>query len=369
MLNQLSPTLKMKIKKMIRRAKEVIKDCVLENGAIVAANSDKPYYPREAFNYRWVWPRDACFTCLAGEILKMEIQEPFFKWLEERPRDFKREKLLFANYSTNGQFGSMGKAFQPDQMGITLYTIHHYYKYFKKDLKRALKFQELIERLANGLVEVWGGKYFLRHTVDLWEETSRQTSTTMQNNFTYSLAACARGLLCAYEIIAKKVWKETALQMISKIDEAYSEKDGYFYRNHGRIDDKNIDASLLGLVWPFEIYPADDLRIKKTIEMMEKRIVIKGGVHRYEYDYFDSEGSAWEGGGAWPALNFWMSIYWVLRGNKRKAWKYYLWVVRRADKYKGYLPEQIFDDFRQGIYPLCWSEAMFIISSRFLKVI
>jgi len=355
-----------KIQKIIETSREVIRDAALENGAIVATNTDKSYYPREAANYRWVWPRDASFICVAAEILKIPIQEPFFDWLYHRPKDFKKEKLLYANYSTNGQFGSMGKLLQVDQGGSILWAIHEHYK---NDLKQALKYKDLIERLANGLATAWNKTYFSPHTADLWEEPHRQTSTTVENNFTYSLAACARGLLLANEIIPTNFWKEVALQMLNEINEAYSPEDGYFYRNKGKISDKNVDASLLGLVWPFEICDPNDERIAKTFAKIEERVAISGGVHRYEYDYFDGEGSAQEGGGAWPLLNFWMTIDCIKKGDRKKALSYYNWVLERIEKYGGYIPEQIFDDFRIGVYPLVWAHAMFIIASAMLGYI
>lgn len=351
------------IKQLIETSREIIRDSALENGAIVATNTDKVYYPREAANYRWVWPRDASFICVAAELLKIPIQEPFLDWLYSRPKDFKKEKLLFANYSTNGQFGSMGRILQIDQAGSVLWTIH---EHFKDDLKKAKKYQSLIERLADGVAANWNKTFFEPHTVDLWEESYRQTNTTVQNNFTYSLAASARGLLLANEIIPNRVWKEEAMQMMEKINDAYDQKLKYFYRNKGKISDKNIDASLLGLVWPFEVCDPDDERIVNTVAKIEENIVVDGGVHRYEQDYFDGEGSAQEGGGAWPLLNFWMSIYWAKRGDKEKALSYYNWVLERIGKFGGYIPEQIFDDYRIGVYPLVWSHAMFIIASQML---
>ena len=40
-----------KIENIIQVSKEVIKDSLLENGAIVAANTTKDYYPSTAQNY------------------------------------------------------------------------------------------------------------------------------------------------------------------------------------------------------------------------------------------------------------------------------------------------------------------------------
>ena len=352
-----------KTQKIITISKEVIKDCALANGAIVAANTDKPYSPKEASDYRYVWIRDASFICVASEYLKLPIQEKFFQWVSERPEDFKTDKLLYSNYSTNGRIATMGKQFQADQMGTLLWAVHHYYR---KNLKSALKFKELIERVANGLSGIWNKNHFSVPTTDIWEVLERRTSVRLKNNFTYSLAICARGLFCANEIIPNHFWKETALQMLSQIQKAYHQDKRYFFRNQGVISDPNIDASLLGLVYPSKIFEPDDEKIINTIKKIEDNLIVNGGLHRFQFDYFDSEGSAQEGGGAWPVLNCWMAIYWALRNQKTKALQYFNWVVERADKFNYYLPEQYFDDVRVGIYPLAWSHAMFVIASHYL---
>ncbi|MFH0805170.1 MAG: glycoside hydrolase family 15 protein [Patescibacteria group bacterium] len=354
------------VKQILNVSREVLRDCAIDNGAIVAANTDKSYTPREASDYRYVWIRDASFICAAAEYLKLPIQENFFQWVYERPEDFAGDKLLYANYSTNGRIATMGKQFQADQMGTLLWAIHHHYA---KNLKQALKFKKLIERLADGLSSRWDRDHFSVSTTDIWEVLERKTSTRLKNNFTYSLAACARGLMCAAEIIPNHFWKEAALQMITTIDAAYHKGKGYFFRNQGMISDPNIDASLVGLVYPFQIIEPDDERMVNTVGKIEETLVTSGGVHRFQFDYFDSEGSAQEGGGAWPTLNCWLSIYWARRHDRRRALQYYNWVVDRAGKFNYYLPEQYFDDIRTGIYPLAWSHAMFVITSHHLGYI
>ncbi|MCK4968250.1 MAG: hypothetical protein KAS12_04280 [Candidatus Aenigmarchaeota archaeon] len=353
---------KERVKKLIVLSRRVIKDCALENGAIVAANTDKSYVPRNAANYRWVWPRDAAFIIYAADLLKLSIAEPFFSWLETNCQDLQREKRLYGNYATNGRKGSIAY-FEPDQMGTMLWIIQHHFETKKRQNK---KFVNLVNCLADGLVNIWDKDHFSKHTVDLWEEGHRQTSTTIKNNFTYSLAACARGLLSADTDTSNHIWKETALQMIEQINQAYNQEDGYFYRNRGKLIDKNVDSSLLGLIWPFAIYDIDDPKIVKMVDKIEKNLVVNGGVHRYQFDYYDGEGSAQEGSGGWPILNFWLSIYWSLKKDKKKALAYYRWVIMRLESTDGYIPEQIFDDFRIGVYPLAWSHAMFVIASHFL---
>lgn len=349
-----------KVKKVIAQSKEVFADVSVANGGIVAANTDQAYYPRRAANYHFVWPRDAAFVCVASELLGMKISEPFFNWLNERPEDFVKEGLLYQRYATNGR--KEGKQFQPDQAGSILWAI---YTHFKENPEAAKKHEVLIRRLADGLCSNWKGKYFFTNTCDLWEEGHRKTSTKMENNFTYSLAACAHGLNLADRLVHDPHWVHCAKEMRQKIDEAYNAEKGYFLRNKGKISDPNVDASLVGLVYPTESYEADDERLVKTVAKIEEKIVQKGGVHRFEMDYYDGEGSGDEGGGAWPLLNFWLSIYYSILGNKKKAAAYYFWVLDRLPD-DNLIPEQIFDDFREGIKPLAWSHAMFVLASHHL---
>lgn len=345
---------------ILEKSKQVIADVSLENGAIVAANTDKIYYPRSASNYHFVWPRDAGYICVAAQEIGLNIQEPFFEWLNNRPEDFRKEGLIFQNYSTNGR--AHWKQFQPDQAGTVLWSI---WEYYKNDPIKALKFENLIVRLADGLCNDWKGSYFFHNTSDLWESGTRKTSTKVQNNHTYSLAACAKGLELADRLINNQKWVECASEMRKKIDEAYNSEDGYFLRTHGKLSDKNIDASILGLVWPFNIINVNDERIINTVNKIEENLIIDGGgVQRFQFDYYDGEGTAEEGAGTWPILNFWLSIYWHLKGDQKKAEHYFDWVLNNIQKYNGFIPEQIFSDYRIGVYPLAWSHAMFILAAK-----
>jgi len=355
-----------KINLLLEKSKQVIRDVALENGAIVAANTNKPYYPRSASNYHFVWPRDAGYICVAAQKIGItDIQQPFFNWLEERPEDFRKEGLIYQNYSTNGR--AYWRQFQPDQAGTVLWSI---WEYFKDNISETSKYETLIRRLADGLCSDWKGSYFFHNTFDLWEEGVRRTSTKVENNHTYSLAACAKGLELANKLIENPSWLETANEMRKKIADAYSKEDGYFFRNHGKLSDKNIDASLLGLSWPFNIISPDDEKMLNTVKQIEEKLTINGGgLQRFQFDYYDGEGSGGEGAGAWPILNFWMSIYQSKLGNKEKAEQYFNWVIDNIDKYNGFIPEQIFSDDRIGVYPLAWSHAMFILSAKELSLI
>jgi glucoamylase len=351
----------LKIENMIRVSKQIIRESQLDNGAIVAANATKDYYPSTAKNYFYVWPRDASYVCIAADIAGIgEVQERFFDWCLERAEGFKETGLFYEKYYVNG-LKALGR-FQPDQTGTFLYAIWHHYNYINMNVDA--RFRDLVIKSANGLCDKWDEDHFTIVTNDLWEE--RLAFPDLKENFSYSLASCIRGLECANSIISNERWLRISGQMREQLEKHFV--DGHFVRSYGRLIDRNIDASILGLVYPFEIYNENDPRVISTVKEIEKRLIINGGVHRYEFDEYDGwmyeEMHRRKGAGAWPLLNFWLSIYHHLSGNRSDAEKYYKWVL---DNTNDLLPEQIFDNNIQiSICPLVWSHVFFIIASNFL---
>jgi len=355
------------IEHLIKTSKRVILDVSLENGAIVAANSTKEYYPPAAKNYFYVWPRDASFACIAADFAGIErIQEKFFNWCYERAEGFKDTGLFYEKYYVNG-LKALGR-FQPDQTGTLLYALWHHYNCRKSEVNP--KFKDLIIKSANGICDKWNIDHFNVVTNELWEE--RLTFPDLKENFTYSLAACTKGLECANLMIANERWLKVSKQMRAHLERHFI--DGHFVRSYGKLIDKSIDGSVLGLIYPFEIYKANDSRILSTVKEIEKKLVINGGVHRFEFDEYDGwmyeEIHRKKGAGAWPLLNFWISIYYSLNGDRNNATKYYESVLNQVINREGYLPEQIFDnDLQVSVSPLLWSHAMFLIASKFLGYI
>jgi len=351
-----------RIQHSIEISKRVISDCALENGAIVAANCFKDYFPKEAKDYMYVWPRDASFTCVSADILQIEnVQERFFDWCISRAEGFADGGCLFQNYSVNGPKASAN--FQPDQTGSLLWAVWHH---FKEKPGKALKYERLVRKAADGLCAKWDDNHFDEVTNDLWEE--RFTFPDLEDNFTYSLAACIKGLRCANEIISNKKWVDVADMMLQRLEE---HGRGFFVRSFGKLSDLRIDASALGLIYPFDVFQIDDPRISATVKQVEKKLVVHGGVHRYEDDDYDGWMSGGlhrkKGAGAWPILNFWISIYYAKLGDRKQALRYYNWPLERA---REFLPEQIFENNLQvSVRPLCWSHAMHIIASKELGFI
>jgi GH15 family glucan-1,4-alpha-glucosidase len=353
-----------RIQQIIETTKTVIQDCSLENGGIVAANSSKKYFPATAKNYFYVWPRDAAFACIAADMLGLaSIQENFFDWCMDHAEGFKTDGLFYEKYYPNGLKAL--PRFQPDQTGAVLFAIWHHLNWTQAN-NRTSRFDDIMMMAANGICSVWEKDHFTRNTNDLWEE--RTCFPDLHENFSYSLASCIKGLYCAHEVNPNSRWLQVAQEMKARLDQHHMD---FFVRSYGDLPDNRIDASVLGLVYPFEIYEPDDDRIISTIHEIEDKLSVNGGIHRYEHDEYDGwmlEGEhRKKGAGAWPLLNLWLSIYFQRAGNAEKANYYYNWVLERIGE-GDFIPEQIFEnDIQVSVSPLLWSHSMFAIASKELN--
>jgi GH15 family glucan-1,4-alpha-glucosidase len=384
--------MKNKIKEIYRESVKAIKECSLRNGAIVAANILDEAYPKDVKSYFYVWPRDASFVCYAADLVGLhKIPEKFFEWCWERAELFKEKGVFLAQkYYPNGRvagdFDVGIKAseirnkkvkalaenqtmtrlfytnFQPDQIGSLLWVLHEHSKF-----RSIGKLEAMVEKAADGICSFWNGNCFKIPAYDIWEE--KAALPKLKQVHTYSLAMSVKGLKCATEILGpKKRWLKCIKEMEKILEKCYL--NGYFVKTYGIAVDKTVDSSSLGLVWPSEALKAEDPRIVISVKKILEKSCTGGGIHRYPNDKYDGRISFGKlclgGGGAWPVLNFWLSIYYSKAGKREEALKHFNWVLARVERK---LPEQIKDDKPASVIPLAWSHAMFIIAGKFLKLL
>jgi len=200
-----------RVDELIESSKQVIRDSQVENGAIVAANTDKEYYPDDVANYRFVWPRDAAFTIYAEKLLGMDkLEAEFIEWLHDRAEGFSDSGLIFHRYATNGPRDTdFGHQYQPDQAAALLWTI------LETNSELTQKQNETVHLLADGLWSQWHGNSFAQNTHDLWEE--RTAHHDKNENFTYSLAACSKALYLAADRMGEQKWRKKADEMRERL--------------------------------------------------------------------------------------------------------------------------------------------------------
>jgi glucoamylase len=343
-----------KTRRIYEKSIDVFEKCSLKNGAILAADVDDSDYPKNAKFYGYVWPRDASYVSVACDLIGLKkIPEKFFEWCW-RAESFKEKGVFYMRYHPDGRM--YGRQFQPDQLGSVLWAIEHHSKYWDTN-----KFYDIAEKIADGICSSWNGKYF-RMSYDVWEEISSKKG----ENFTYSIAMCIKGLESAIRLVKQKqLWIETRNQMKREIEQCYDKRLHCFVRKFNGQKDSLIDSSVLGLSWPTEIIKPNDYRMISTVNTIVKTNTIEnGGIARYKGDKYAGYLRKKESG-AWPILNFWLSIYYSRIGNRNQAEKYFNWVVDRVDEK---LPEQIKNNRPASIIPLAWSHAMFIIAGIYLKL-
>jgi GH15 family glucan-1,4-alpha-glucosidase len=352
-----------RVEELIESSRTAISDCSLENGAIVAANADKHYYPKNVANYRFIWPRDAGFTLYAANILGLNgMEKQFFDWLMERAEGFKNSGIIYHRYSPNGPRDTdFGHQFQPDQAAALLWAVLE----TNDDLNG--RQEKIIHLLADGLWSQWNENCFHGATHDLWEE--RECHPDLKGNFSYTLAACSEALYLAAARMGEDKWHTTADMMRERLEEHVAvTEDGreYYPRSYGDIPDKTVDAAILGLTWPFNVVQNDD-RLRNSVELVAERCMTDRGVMRYPGDMYDGmvhhTKHLKKGAGAWPLLTFWHCIALKQLGREDEARELFEDQIHRFDG--KWIPEQIFDnDHQTSIKPLAWSHTMFVIAAK-----
>ena len=354
-----------KIQNVAETTKKVFNDCLMQNGGLVAAPSHMPYYPSRSKSYFYCWPgRDMGFNIMGAFYLGIDVFEETLQWIWDRAEGYHYDGLLLKSYHINGRINE--SAFQPDQTATLLWAIAEYSKY--KELPQLAK--DMLEKSTQGLINVWDGNGFKIPAEGPWEE--KMSYPEFGNNLTYSLAACSGALKKVSDLVSNKRAKEAPEEMRELIDkDAYDAEVGYFVRRFGGVvpPDENIDASVLGLLWPFEVVEPGDERMKNTLQAIEEKITDEKGVYRYKFDCYEGEMQGGfdygMGAGAWPLLTSWMSIVQKKMGNDKKAEEYFETVLNQIKK-DMLIPEQVFDedDPRVGVRPLLWSHMMFIHAAR-----
>ena len=133
----------------------------------------------------------------------------------------------------------------------------------------------------------------------------------------------------------------------------YDENRKCYVRN---VNDRKMDISLLGAVYPFNVFTPKEKKMQNTVENINLTIrTYTGGYQRYEHD-------GYRNGSPWPIANLWMTLYYLENGEKKKAKETFDFVLKTAGKHS-LLGEQI-DNSKlkpNWVIGLGWSHAMFVI--------
>lgn len=356
-----------------------------ETGAVIAAPEIDEHYIR-CGGYGYCWPRDGVIVAYAmGRAGYFEFSARFYRWCLAAQAD---NGSWLQRYDATGFLGpSWGH--QIDETGSVLWGMwQHYLQTGDDDFLREI--WPAVQLGADYL-----GDNIDPHTklsapsFDLWEERVGEHA--------YSAAAVAAGLKGAVAIAAKLSqssraagWQQAADDIIKGIGNSlWSDERGYFlrtvkkkvsheeycgcinagveagvtqdskgYRGYFVRADETVDASLLGLVYPYDILSPLDPRVMKTVAAVEARLTSPGtgGIKRYENDNYI-------GGNPWIITTLWLALYHIAAGNREEAAFHLKWAQDHQTEI-GFLSEQV--DRETGkpnwVIPLTWSHAMYILT-------
>lgn len=349
---------------LVERSIEIILHYQAPSGAYPAC----PTFP----TYQYSWFRDGAFIAYAmDQVGENKSATTFFDWatsvinareplihraLEkvQSGKSLEPGDVLHTRYTVDGrEANEEWPNFQLDGFGTLLWSLEKHVELSQSPPPES--WTKAVSLLTAYLSALW-----LHPCYDCWEELPDKIHT-------HTLAAIHAGLSASQTLIDQD--QQATLQLISDYLNKEALVDGHFVKYSGT---DVVDANLLGLVVPYQLYPLDDIRIQRTIALIETTLQNGGGIHRFSTDTY-------YGGGEWVLLSAWLGWYYAHCGDRKSALALLEWVEAQADT-QGHLPEQIpatlndptmyqpwRDRWGEIASPLLWSHAKYLILSESLK--
>ena len=352
-------------------------------GAAIAAPELDPHFV-ESGGYGFVWPRDLAFTILAYLACGREdLARSACGWLV---RTQAPEGLWLQRQDTGGALVGSWGLHQIDETGAVLFAFDAaWHELHDEELDREV--WPAARRGADFLVRFLDPATGLPFpSVDLWEQSEGQHA--------YTAGAVFGGLVAAARMAERhdpspvEGWLEAARRVRRGIEQhLWSEEHGRYLRSisvasrhadgeplaasylHGlrypnrparsmQPIDERLDASMLGLAWPFAAVDPRGARMGATVDALLAGLgTAPGGLRRHE-------GDTYAGGNEWVLAGLWHGLFRRQAGDDvglRAA----LDRALQSATPLGLLPEQVREDGSPAwVLPLTWSHAMFVLAAR-----
>ena len=319
--------------------------------------------------YAYCWPRDAVFITKALDILKMTKEtEKFYSNFCRMTQS--KNGMWEQRFYTDGKLAPCW-GYQIDETASVIFGVYSHYEYTKKEefLKVNLHMcEKAVDFLKRYVRDLFAKTGIYAPSYDLWE--------MYEGTHLYSLAAifgAFSSMLKIYKVLGNnlsdfennRLKEEKVSKNIKEIEELqvklknyieenlYDENRKSYVRN---TDDKRMDISLLGSVYPFNVFSPKEKKVLNTVDNINLTLrTYTGGYQRFEYDHYRN-------GAPWPIANLWMTLYYLENGEKKKAKETFDFVLKTAGKHS-FLGEQIDNNTLKPnwVIGLGWSHAMFVI--------
>jgi GH15 family glucan-1,4-alpha-glucosidase len=319
-------------------------------GAVIAAPECDPQYEHSG-GYGFVWPRDLAFGVLAFLAAgRRDLAVPALRWLVRAQQP---SGLWLQRYHTDAGPAPSWCTHQLDETASALFV----YEAAWRELRDRALDTELwpsARRAADFLLEAIADEGVPIDTYDLWEEREGSHAYTAA-----SFVGALRAAACfaeRHEPGLRSVYADAAERAGTVLERCFwSDEHGRYLRTLG---DPTIDASLLGLAWPFAAVDPRGERMRATAAAVDRALGRPGGgLLRYESDTY-------AGGNPWILAALWLGLYRRQIGDSDGHARALAYAERVATPL-GLLAEQVTDDGTPAwVLPLAWSHAMFVLASR-----
>lgn len=341
--------------------------------------------------YSYCWTRDAVFITKALDILDMNKEtEKFYENFCKKTQS--PNGMWEQRFYTDGTLAPCW-GYQIDETSSVIFGIYEHYlktkdeKFLSNNLKmceNALNFlfkyldnifdkedeEDIVKKEIEEMAKKSGketDKIYKHLSYDLWEME--------EGIHIYSLASIYAALNAMIQIYEKTKSKyennRLKLEQISKntlkIKSEINEIKKYVEKNlcdentkilRRNTNDKKMDVSIIGTVYPFELLSPNEKKVLNTVEKINLTLrTYTSGYLRFEQD------SYMEGKSPWPIATLWMAMYYLKSGSRKKALECFEFVTKSATNL-GMLSEQVDNTTMKPnwIIGLGWSHAMYIIT-------
>ena len=355
-----------------------------ETGGIVAALELDENRTKSGC-YAYCWPRDSIFITRAFDLLKMEKEtEKFYNVFCKNTQS--DNGMWEQRFYTDGTLAPCW-GYQIDETASVIYGVYDHYKhtrdnkFLEENLKMCEKATEFLFAYTENLLNIDEEdlvkkelqekykKYFeiTKHvSYDLWEMN--------EGVHLYSLSSIISGLECMkkiYETIDNKqenlrLKQEKRNKIALKLNKYIQLLKDYIEDNlidkntktlKRNLKDNNMDISVIGAVYPFNVFNPNEKVIKNTVDKINMTLrTHTSGYLRFEYDNYMG------GNNPWIITTLWMALYYIKINDLDNAKKCFSFVVNTSLKH-GFLAEQVNNEDKnfKWVIGLGWSHAMFII--------
>ena len=339
-----------------------------ETGGIIAAPEIDEDFTK-CGRYAYCWTRDASFVVKAFDILGMkEEAEKFYKVFCKKTQS--KNGMWEQRFFTDGSLAPCW-GYQIDETASVVSGVYEHYKYVKdsKFLKATLQMcEKAIDFLKRYVKDIFDkkGKYHVSY--DLWEMCEAESLYSFA-----SIYSAFDSMIKIYDILRKnvsdfeggnrlkeekvnksKVELEKLMTEVKKYinNNFYDDEKKCYVRNSV---DKKMDISILGSIVPFKVFTPKEKKVQNTIDRINMTLrTYTGGYQRFEDDHYMN-------GNPWPIANLWMTLYYLEKGENRKAKETFDFVLKTVGMHN-LLGEQVDNTSLKPnwVLGLGWSHAMFI---------